>query len=101
MPGSRMEDSSAFTHEAHTTIRNISNVAILKFAQYPFLALSLVLIPRMLGTQGYGEYALVISIITVAASIIDFGAGGELFGRFVPELQVAQQSHGISKLASN
>jgi O-antigen/teichoic acid export membrane protein len=96
-----LKEATTLTREAHVTIRNISTVAILKFAQYPFLALSMVLVPRMMGAEQYGEYALVISIITVAWSIIDFGASAELFGRFVPELQMAKRENLISKLFSN
>ncbi|HEY3341959.1 MAG TPA: oligosaccharide flippase family protein, partial [Anaerolineae bacterium] len=96
-----MKDATAMTREAHVTIKNISTVALLKFAQYPFLAAALVLIPRLMGAESYGEYALVISIITVAGSIIDFGASAELFGRFIPEFEVSKREDGIRKLASN
>jgi O-antigen/teichoic acid export membrane protein len=96
-----MKDSNQMTHEAHTTIKNISTVAVLKLLQYPFLALTVVLVPRAMGSSVYGKYALIISVITVASALIDFGASGELFGRFVPEFQVRQQPHLINKLASN
>lgn len=96
-----MKEATAMTREAHVTIKNISTVAILKFAQYPFLALTMVLIPRLMGADVYGEYALVISIITVAWSIIDFGASAELFGRFVPELQMTKREDSVRKLYSN
>jgi hypothetical protein len=54
-----------------------------------------------MGAERYGEHALVISIITVARSFIDFGASAELFGRFIPEFEVSQLEDGIHKLASN
>src|SRR5690242_15940392 len=89
------------TREAHATIKNISTVALLKLAQYPFLALTIVLVPRLMGTTDYGEYALLTSIITVAGALIDFGAGAEMFGRFIPEFQVTHRPDAIRKLVSN
>jgi O-antigen/teichoic acid export membrane protein len=96
-----MKETSSMTHEAHVTIKNISTVAVLKVAQYPFLALTVVLIPRLMGSTSYGEYALLIAIVTVAASLIDFGAGAEMFGRFIPEFEVTQKAVTIRKFASN
>lgn len=97
----RMKETTAITQEARVTIKNISAVAVLKTAQYPFLALTMVVVPRLMGPVQYGEYALLISIITVIASSIDFGASAEMFGRFVPEFEVNQQTNVVRRLASN
>jgi O-antigen/teichoic acid export membrane protein len=95
-----MKEPTLTTHEASVTTKNISTVTLLKVAQYPFLILSLMFIPRIMGKEVYGEYALLISIITMTASLIDFGGGTDIFGRFVPEFQVQGQPERIAKLSS-
>ena len=54
-----------------------------------------------MGPETYGEYALLISIITIAASLITFGVSGEIFGRFVPEFEVRGDLASIRRLSSN
>jgi len=95
-----MKEATLTTHEASVTTKNISTVTLLKVAQYPFLILSMMLIPRIMGPEIYGEYALLISIITMTASMIDFGGGTDIFGRFVPEFQVQSKADQISRLSS-
>lgn len=96
-----MKKTSFITKEASTTTKNISAIVLLKVVQYPFLALSVMLIPRMMGPKIYGEYALLISIITIAASLITFGVSGEIFWRFVPEFEVKGDLSSIRKLSTN
>ena len=86
-----MKEVVLTTHEASVTTKNISTVTLLKVGQYPFLIASMMLIPRLMGPATYGEYALLISIITMTASLIDFGGGTDMFGRFVPEFEVLRR----------
>lgn len=95
-----MSKASAITSEAAVTLKNLSAVILLKAAQYPFLMLAMVLIPRMMGPETYGKYALLISVITIADSLNYLGVG-EIFGRFVPEFQVYKDSEGIVRLSSS
>src|SRR5206468_2387105 len=95
-----MKEAPLTSHEASVTSKNISTVTLLKVGQYPFLVASMMLIPRLMGPTIYGEYALLISIITMTASLIDFGGGTDVFGRFVPEFEVRGQSANVQRLAS-
>lgn len=92
-------EANAITREAAVTVKNLSVVILLKVAQYPFLALAMALVPRMMGPETYGKYALLLSIVTVADSLNYLGVG-EIFGRFVPEFQVRGDSEGIARLSS-
>lgn len=96
-----MKESVLTSHEASITSKNISTVTLLKMGQYPFLVASVMLIPRLMGPVVYGEYALLISLITMIASLIDFGGGTDIFGRFVPEFEVRGDSVNIRKLTAN
>lgn len=95
-----MKETIAITKEASIATKNISTVVFLKVAQYPFLALSVMLIPRMMGPKIYGEYALLISIIAIMASMLSLGVV-EIFGRFVPELEIRGESANIKRFSSN
>jgi O-antigen/teichoic acid export membrane protein len=96
-----MKKESVITKEASTTTKNISAVVLLKAAQYPFLALFVMLIPRTMGPEIYGQYALLISITLIAAAIVSFGFTGEIFGRFVPEFETNGEPGNIRRLSSN
>jgi len=91
---------SAITKEASVTTKNISTVVLLKIAQYPFLALAAMLIPRIMGPEVYGEYALLLSIIAITASLVSLGLT-EIFGRFIPEFENRGESANIKRLSSN
>jgi O-antigen/teichoic acid export membrane protein len=88
------------TAEASVTTKNVSTVFLLKIAQYPFLALSVMLIPRMMGPEVYGQYAFLTSIIVIATSLADLGVEA-IFGSFVPEFEIRGELSRVNKLFSN
>ena len=96
-----VKKTGVVTKEASVTTKNISKVVLLKVVQYPFVALSVMLIPRMMGPEIYGDYALLTSIVVIAASIVDFMGYTNIFGRFVPEFEIRGESGNIRKLFSN
>jgi len=94
-----IQPQGEITHEAQTTARNMSVVMLLKIAQYPFLVLSVLLIPRMMGPHAYGEYALVLSIVVMTASATELGLG-EICGRFVPNLELRGDLRSLQQFAT-
>ncbi|MER3445420.1 MAG: hypothetical protein C4291_00670 [Candidatus Dadabacteria bacterium] len=95
-----MKQVSTITKEASITTKNISAVVLLRVLQYPFLFLAVTLIPRLMGPEIYGEYALLISIIVISSSIVYLGFG-EVLVRFVPELEIHGESASTVRLSSN
>ena len=69
--------------DAKKTARNLSASFLVRIARYPFLAIYIIIIPRLLGTYDYGKLALIISIIMLSAEILTFGVS-TVFGRFIP-----------------
>ncbi|HEX4049934.1 MAG TPA: oligosaccharide flippase family protein [Steroidobacteraceae bacterium] len=63
-------------------------------AQYPFMALFAFLVPRMLGPEIYGRYALFVSVVGLTASFLDLGIT-EISARRIPELQAEGSHEGI------
>lgn len=95
-----MKEAVLTSKEASITTKNLSMITFSKVAQYPLLLLTIMVVPRMMGPAVYGEYALLISIITMTAAIIDFGGDTALFGRYVPEFEVLGERGNISRLSS-
>jgi O-antigen/teichoic acid export membrane protein len=91
----------AVTDDASVTTRNISALILLKIAQYPFLILFFLLVPRLMGANHYGEYALFISIIMIASSLTGFGGASEIFPRFVPEFKTLSKTESVNKIFGN
>lgn len=94
-----MGATPALTEEAGAATRRVSRVFLLKALQYPFLALFIVLVPRLLGPEAYGQYALFTSALAILISLTDLGLT-ETFGRFVPEVEEREGSEGVARLAS-
>jgi O-antigen/teichoic acid export membrane protein len=88
------------TVEARTTAKNISLVALLRTLQYPFLVVSAMLVPRFMGPDAYGQYALLVSLIIIATSFVDLGVG-DICSRFVSELHVTGDQQRIKALGSH
>ncbi len=96
-----MKGYGIITREASVTTKNVSKVYLLRvLAQYPFLVLFVMLIPRTMGPEIYGEYALVISIIAIMTSLTNLGVT-EICGRFVREFEVRGESANIKRFSSN
>jgi O-antigen/teichoic acid export membrane protein len=94
-----MKEVFLTSEEAAITTKNISLVAFLRFAQYPFLISSAILIPRMMGPEIYGDYALLLSIMIIVSSLLELGRG-EIFGRFIPEFHARCQLADIPRFSS-
>ncbi len=88
------------SRDARLTTRNLSLVFLLRAFQYPFLVLYAVLVPRTMGPETYGQFALLLSFVAIAVSTADLGLS-EVFGRFVPELEVRGERSGIERLSSS
>ena len=82
------------TAEASLTSKNLSKVALLRIAQYPFIALFAITVPRMMGPSIYGQYALFVSVVGMVAAILDLGIT-EIAARKIPELQQHDDTRGI------
>jgi O-antigen/teichoic acid export membrane protein len=87
------------TNEAVQTTKNLVSVALLKGVQYPILLLFMLLVPRMMGPELYGQYALLISIIAIVTALTDLGIT-EIYGRFVPELRLQNKGAAIGQFSS-
>lgn len=96
-----MKEAVLTSKEASITTKNLSTITLFKVAQYPLLLLTIMVVPRIMGPAVYGEYALLISIITMTAAIIDFGGDTALFGRYVPEFEIRGEMGNISRLSSH
>lgn len=68
----------------HHTLRAVSGGALLRILRYPFVLLSMSVLPRLMGDTCYGEYAYYMSVFLVLDIFTDIGVI-QLFGRFVPE----------------
>lgn len=98
-PRDRIETAPA-TSDASVTSRNLSAVFIMRIAQFPFLILFAILVPRMMGADYYGQFALLIAIATILTSLVNLGIG-DVFGRFVPELAASNGPAEVTKFTSN
>ncbi len=76
-----MNDSCAGTQR---TIRTMSLGTLWRLLRYPFVLLSLALIPRLMGDADYGRYAYFVSLFVILDVCTDLGFL-HIFGRFVPE----------------
>jgi O-antigen/teichoic acid export membrane protein len=94
-----IEPQGEITREAQVTARNISAVLLLKTVQYPFLVLSAMVIPRVMGPHAYGEYALMLSIVVMTASATELGIG-QICGRFVPSLELLGDLRPLQRFAT-
>jgi O-antigen/teichoic acid export membrane protein len=89
-----MTPEHAVTVEASVTSKNLSKVALLRVAQYPFIALFAILVPRLMGPTLYGHYALFVSIVGMGTALLDLGMT-EISARMVPELQQGSDQRAI------
>ena len=82
------------TSDAAVASKSLSKVALLRLAQYPFIVVFALLVPRMMGPDTYGHYALFVSWIGMIAAFLDPGMA-EIAARVVPELQQRRDEAGI------
>jgi O-antigen/teichoic acid export membrane protein len=82
------------TSDATGASKSLSEVAVLRVSQYPFIVLFALLVPRMMGPDTYGRYALFVSLIAMIDAFLDPGMA-EISARVVPELQQLRNEAGI------
>jgi O-antigen/teichoic acid export membrane protein len=85
--------------DAKKTAGNLSSSLLVRIARYPFLAIYIIIIPRMLGASDYGELAFFISIVMLTSDILTFGTPLVL-GRFVPEYIVKNEKLKLEQLVT-
>lgn len=83
--------------ELRHTIRTVSLGALLRTIRYPFIFLSLWIIPPLMGRQSYDTYVLFISVFVILDQFTDAGIG-HVFGRFVPEYESRGDRAATSRL---
>jgi O-antigen/teichoic acid export membrane protein len=93
-PTERMTPEPPATSDASVASKSLSKVAVLRAAQYPFIIIFALLVPRMMGPDTYGRYALVVSLIGMIDAFLDPGMA-EISARVVPELQQLRNEAGI------
>lgn len=72
--------------DVKSTIRTMSLGTVWRVMRYPFILLSMAIIPRMMGDTDYGRYAYFISLFVILDMLTDLGFL-QVFGRFVPEYE--------------
>jgi O-antigen/teichoic acid export membrane protein len=68
------------------SLRSISIGTLWRLLRYPFIILSAIVIPRLMGTSTYGQFALFLSIYMILDMVTDIGFT-QVFGRFLPEME--------------
>ena len=82
------------TSDATGASKSLSKVAVLRASQYPFIVIFALVVPRMMGPDTYGRYALFVSLIAMIDAFLDPGMA-EISARVVPELQQLRNEAGI------
>jgi O-antigen/teichoic acid export membrane protein len=87
------------SYDSRQTLRTVTIGAFWRLMRYPFLFLSLIVIPKFMGKELYGQFAYFTSILTVCEAFTGLG-NLQIFGRFIPEMgrdprREARLLHGI------
>ena len=88
------------SEDTRKTIGNLSSTFLIRFARYPFLAIYIITIPRMLGAANYGRLAFIISILMLSSEILTFGIP-IVFGRYIPEYVTKDEKGKLERLVSS
>ena len=94
-----LETRGGLKRPTKTITKSLSLAVLYKLAQYPFLVLFVLFVPRLMGPEFYGQYALLISIVVITTSLIDLGLT-EICARFIPELRVSGESQLLVRFSS-
>ncbi|MBW2690428.1 MAG: lipopolysaccharide biosynthesis protein [Deltaproteobacteria bacterium] len=70
-------------NDAQHAIRTVSLGTVFRLLRWPFILLSMTVIPRIMGHVTYGQYALFTSVYLIADMLTDVSIT-QIFGRFVP-----------------
>jgi O-antigen/teichoic acid export membrane protein len=84
-------------HSTHHTIRTVSLGTVWRVLRYPFILLSVSIIPRAMGDTVYGQYAFFMSVFLIFDYLTDIGST-QVFGRFVPEYEATEHRERSSHL---
>ncbi|MBN1671372.1 MAG: polysaccharide biosynthesis C-terminal domain-containing protein [Kiritimatiellae bacterium] len=82
--------------DARHTMRTVSFGALWRLMRYPFLFLSMAVVPRIMGKEIYGQYAVFMAVFLIWEGFTGLG-NVQVFGRFVPECG-ADDEAGAAKL---
>lgn len=74
------------------TLRAVSLGTLLRMLRLPFVALSMIFIPRAMQQEVYGRFALFLSVYVMADLLTDIGIL-QIFGRFVPGPDTPETEH--------
>ncbi len=72
------------SYTSQETLRTVTIGAFWRLLRYPFLFLSLIVIPRYMGKELYGQFAYFTSVLTICEAFTGLG-NLQIFGRFIPE----------------
>lgn len=92
--------ADAMNNDISPTVRTVFLGTLWRFLRYPFLLLSVIIVPRMMGVETYGSFAFFMSIYVICEALTELGVV-QIFGRFIPELddhdqrRLSQFLHGI------
>jgi len=90
-------DSASHKEAKQHTIRTVSLGTFWRVFRYPFILLSVAVIPRLMGDEVYGEYALFVSVYVVFEYFSDVGIT-QIFGRFIPDFETRGQTGKTNQL---
>jgi O-antigen/teichoic acid export membrane protein len=87
------------SYDSQHTLRTVTIGAFWRLLRYPFLFLSLIVIPRYMGKSLYGQFAYFTSVLTLCEAFTGLG-NLQIFGRFIPEqghdpAREARLLHGV------
>ncbi|MBU0679477.1 MAG: oligosaccharide flippase family protein [Verrucomicrobia bacterium] len=85
------------TEHARHTVRAVSLGTFLRILRYPFVLLSVAIIPRMMGDATYGKYAYFMSVFLILDIFSDIGFL-QIFGRFIPECEASGEHEKAKNL---
>ncbi len=87
---------AADPHATRHTLRTVSFGTLLRLLRYPFILLTALIVPRLMGDKVYGTYALFVSLFVLLDGLTDVGIT-QVFGRVLPEL-LAQRPSDVPRL---
>jgi len=83
--------------QRHHTIRTVSLGTLWRLFRYPFITLSVAIIPRTMGDEVYGQYAFFMSVFLILDYLTDIGIT-QVLGRFGPEFEAKEGRYSSSRL---
>ena len=72
-------------------IKTMSWGVLWRTLRYPFFMLTLLVVPRLMGAETYGRFAVFLAICVLCENVADLGSM-QTFGRFLPEIRMAGEA---------